>query len=76
MEQNTEFLLKNKHTIELLLLNNGKFYDDCLKYQSIFDNKTFLGNHCLQSRFLMSLSGYKVAKITLPSKRKNAWFCM
>lgn len=42
MEQNTEFLLKNKHTIELLLLNNGKFYDDCLKYQSIFDNKTLM----------------------------------
>ena len=42
MEQNIEFLLKNKHTIELLLLNNGKFYDDCLKQQSVFDNKCLM----------------------------------
>jgi len=42
MEQNIKFLLKNKHTIELLLLNNGKFYDDCLKQQSVFDNKCLM----------------------------------
>jgi hypothetical protein len=42
MEQNIDFLLKNKHTIELLLLKNGKKYDDCLNNQSSFDNKNIM----------------------------------
>ena len=42
MELNIDFLLKNKHMIELLLLNNSKIYDDCLKQHSVFDNKILM----------------------------------
>ena len=42
MEENTEYLLKNKHNIELLLLNNNKLYNECLNNSSVFDNKVFI----------------------------------
>lgn len=42
MEENTEYLLKNKHQIELLLLKNNKLFKDCLINTSHFDNKVFM----------------------------------
>jgi hypothetical protein len=37
-----DFLLKNKHAIEMLLLKNNKTFEECLTSQSPFDNKIFM----------------------------------
>jgi hypothetical protein len=42
MENNIEFLLKNKQSIELLLLKNNKKYEDYLSNGEVSDNKKYM----------------------------------